>query len=103
MKTSKLTIGFVVALFTIVMASQSQVDAASPGHKSATNIVETLRAAAASGDLAYRLTTPDEFKALAGVPLKQQTQKDGDSNVLILEYPQSHAVFTHIGETFPYT
>lgn len=46
-----------------------------------------IRSAAADGKLAYKLTTPDEFKTIAGQPTKEWTEDDGDK--ILMEYPGS--------------
>jgi hypothetical protein len=68
-----------------------------------TNIVETVRSAVKTGELAFRLTTPAEVKALLGSPEKEDTRKDGDGTILLLDYPGVQAVFGRFGENAPYT
>jgi hypothetical protein len=68
-----------------------------------TNIVETVRSAVKARELAFRLTTPTELKALLGAPDKERTEKEGDSSFLILEYPGVQTVFGHFGENTPST
>jgi subtilase family protein len=47
----------------------------------------TLRAIRA-GDLRFRLTTPDETRALLGPPDRQSSRRDGGMEVVDLEYPK---------------
>ncbi len=52
---------------------------------------DIIRSAAADGKIAYRLTTPDEFKAIAGQPTKEWTEYDGE--LICMEYPGIKARF----------
>jgi hypothetical protein len=67
------------------------------------DVVEAARAAAQSGQLLYRLSTPDEVKALLGPPGKETKQNDGDGQVLMLEYPDVRAIFRKLNPTSPFT
>jgi len=58
---------------------------------------DIVRTAAAEGKLAYKLTTPDELKSIAGQPTKEWTEDDGE--VIWMEYPSIRAVFLGKGET----
>ncbi len=49
------------------------------------------RQAAADGRISFKLTTPEEFKALAGLPAKESTEADGQ--IILLEYPDMRARF----------
>jgi hypothetical protein len=51
----------------------------------------------------FRLTTPDELKALLGTPKKELSEPDGDSSLLTLEYPRVEAVFQRLQSQAPYT
>ena len=55
------------------------------------DISSLVRQAAADGRISYKLTTPDEFKAIAGQPTKEWTEDDGD--VILMEYPGIRAKF----------
>ncbi|MBL7187327.1 MAG: hypothetical protein ISS70_13480 [Phycisphaerae bacterium] len=44
-----------------------------------------VRKAASEGRIAYKLTTPDEFKALAGKPTREWTESDDE--IIYLKYP----------------
>jgi len=66
-----------------------------------TKVIEKVRSAAREGELAFRLTSPEELKALLGTPKKEHTQKDGNSNVLLIEYPNVQAAFVRFGENGP--
>jgi serine protease AprX len=46
-----------------------------------------------SGKIAYKLTEPEEIKALLGEPLKQQEGKDGGMQMLGYEYPDLQIAF----------
>jgi len=52
-----------------------------------------LRRAAAEGKLAYKLTTPEELKALLGPAVKETTKTDGGMEVLDLDYTDVQAKF----------
>jgi hypothetical protein len=55
--------------------------------------VERARRAAADGDLVFRLTTPDELKALLGAPTEESTRDDGGMEELLLSYSGMQAKF----------
>jgi serine protease AprX len=50
-----------------------------------------VRKAAAEGRIAYKLTTPEEFKAIAGRPTRERTESNGE--VICMEYPGIQARF----------
>jgi len=58
---------------------------------------DIVRTAVAEGKLAYKLTTPEELKAIAGQPTKEWTEDDGE--IIWMEYPSIRAVFLGKGET----
>ncbi|MHC4329276.1 MAG: S8 family serine peptidase [Planctomycetota bacterium] len=60
-----------------------------------------VRKAAADGLIAYRLTTPDEFKAIAGQPIREWTASDDDE--IYLKYPGIRATFFGKGIKTPHT
>ncbi len=88
-------VGLVVFIPTVHAAADTS--SASPS----TNIVQMARSAVKSGELVFRLTTPEELKALLGAPEKERNEKEGDGKILILEYPSVQAVFGQFGEN-PY-
>ncbi len=90
------------AIATVFLAFSVELSG-STAQNPATNIVETVRAAVKTGELAYRLTTATELKALLGAPGKEDTRKDGDGSVLRWEYPGVEAIFGRSGENAPYT
>ena len=67
------------------------------------NVAEAARAAAKSGELCFRLTTPAELKALLGPPAKAHEENNGNGKALILEYPGVRAIFGRFGEGAPYS
>jgi serine protease AprX len=71
-------------------------DAAPP----AKSLVEKARQAAGAGRLAYRLTTPEELKAVLGPPVTEDRKRDGGMEVLTLRYPGLTAQFGGMWE-FP--
>jgi|GEM_PF-275397 len=50
-----------------------------------------VRKAAAEGRIAYKLTTPEEFKAIAGQPTKEWSESDNE--IIYLKYPGMQASF----------
>jgi len=54
---------------------------------------DLVRRAVADGRLAFKLTTPDEFKALLGAPTQENTKADGGMETLALAYPGVQAMF----------
>jgi serine protease AprX len=55
--------------------------------------VDLARRGAAEGTLAYKLTTPEEFKALLGSGAKETRKNDGGMEILDLSYPDVRARF----------
>ncbi|UCE50576.1 MAG: hypothetical protein JSW47_10510, partial [Phycisphaerales bacterium] len=49
------------------------------------DVLNLIRQAAAEGRIAYKRTTPEEFKQIAGKPTKEQVSTDGE--VVEMEYP----------------
>jgi len=49
--------------------------------------------AVADGKIAYKLTTPDELKALLGTAEKEAVRNDGGMEILELKYPDVQATF----------
>jgi hypothetical protein len=93
--------GLVLACALPGIAIHAQPTPGNPPTTDKTNIIETVRSAAKEGELAFRLTSPDELKTLLGTPEKEHTQKDGNSNVLLIEYPNVQAAFVRFGENGP--
>ena len=54
---------------------------------------DIARRAAAEGKLAYKLTTPDEFKALLGPAANEAVRNDGGMEILELKYPDIMVMF----------
>ena len=54
---------------------------------------EIARSAAAGGKLAYKLTTPEEFRALLGPAENEKMTKDGGMDILDVSYPGLKARF----------
>jgi subtilisin family serine protease len=59
-------------------------------------IAEKVRQAAKDGTIAFKLTTPEEFKELLGPATTEGTEKDGDADVLTLHYGDTQALFVKI-------
>lgn len=68
----------VLCLFTTSFCTES-TKSAEP------SLADTIRQAAAEGKLAYKLTTPDDFKAIAGQPTREWTEEDDE--IIMMEYP----------------
>jgi serine protease AprX len=65
---------------------------------------EIARRAAAEGKLAYKLTTPEEFRALLGLAENEKTTKDGGMDILDVSYPGLKARFVRMREfSVPFT
>lgn len=65
---------------------------------------DIIRSAAKQGRLAYKLTEPEEFKALLGPALNESTKKDGGMEVLFLKYPGVQVIFGRFWEhSAPFT
>ncbi len=63
------------------------------------SLSDIIYQAVAEGKIAYKLTTSDEFKAIAGQPTKEWTEEDGE--IILMDYPSIRAVFlTHKDVTF---
>lgn len=63
---------------------------------SAQSVLERTRQAAREGKIVFKLTTPEEFKELLGLPQKEEKQRDGDADLLRLHYPDIQALFVRI-------
>jgi len=87
--------------WAVAISQADQVGAPAAASQPA-NVAETARAAAKSGELCFRLTTPAELKALLGPPAKAHEENDGNGKALILEYPGVRAIFGRFGEGGPY-
>jgi len=57
------------------------------------DLIAKIKNGLKSGKIAYKLTEPDEIRALIGEPLKQQERKDGGMQMLGYEYPDLQIVF----------
>jgi serine protease AprX len=64
--------------------------------ESSSDIASRVRQAAQKGTIAFKLTTPDEMKGLLGPPEKEEKQRDGDADLLILRYGAAQALFARI-------
>lgn len=91
----------ITGVMLIAWNANSQPAAPSPDPQ--INVAQKVHSAVETGQLAFRLTTPAELKALLGTPQKEHREKDGESSVLLLEYSGIQAVFTHFAESSPYT
>jgi serine protease AprX len=62
------------------------------------NSAEIARRAAAEGKLAYKLSTPEELKALLGPASKETKKNDGGMEILDVSYPDLKARFGRMRE-----
>ncbi len=56
-------------------------------------LITKIKKGIKSGEIAYKLTTPEEMKSLLGEPLKQQEDKEGGMQMLGYEYPDIQMAF----------
>ena len=84
-------------ILTIMLGIFTTSVCAKPDTATKPSLANIIRSAAADGKLAYKLTTPDEFKAIAGQPTKEWTEDDG--NIIWMEYPGIRARFFGKPET----
>jgi hypothetical protein len=63
--------------------------------------IALIRQAAADGRISYKLTTPDEFKAIVGRPTREWTESDDE--VISMEYPGIRVRFLGKPELWPHT
>ena len=82
------TIALILILCSPIISICAGTD--TPTKSSPTDIV---RQAAEEGKLAYRLTTPDELKALLGPADNETVRNDGGMEILELKYPDIHVIF----------
>jgi hypothetical protein len=94
-------IGSIAVSGLIAFAWSTEAAEITPPEGGTTNIVEAVRSAVRAGELAFRLTTPAEMKALLGKPEKERTEKDGQRIVMHLSYPGVQASFGQFGENAP--
>jgi serine protease AprX len=87
-----LTIAILLSLLTITV----HVEAARKP-----NPVEIARLAATEGKLAYKLTTPEELKALLGPAEREMMKRDFGMDILELYYPGVRAEFSRMREFSP--
>jgi subtilisin family serine protease len=62
-----------------------QNDNQQPDRSSSKDVLTLVRQAAAQGRISFKLTTPQEFKEIAGQPTKEWTYEDGE--VIYMQYP----------------
>jgi serine protease AprX len=73
----------------------------SNSNKPDTEAIALVRKAAADGRLAYKLTTPDEFKAIVGRPTREW--KEANDELICMEYPGIRVMFFGKPELWPHT
>lgn len=85
MKQSGIKISLILScLFTLAILAQ--------GGKNV-ELISKIRDAIKSGEIAYKLTEPEEVKTLLGEPLKKTEAKDGGVQMLGYEYPDIQIAF----------
>ncbi len=80
-------------LAVLLMLSGTCLLAAEGQQSQTRSVVEKAREAAAEGKLAYKLTTPEQMKALLGLPTGEQTEQDGGMELLNVRYTDVFARF----------
>jgi hypothetical protein len=55
--------------------------------------VESVLTATKSGALAFRLTTPEDFRGIVGQEIRSRKERSGERELLTLELPGAEAVF----------
>jgi hypothetical protein len=99
-KTLLLAVGIGAAL----VARQGCLAASAENAAPNPSPVDAVRAAAQSGTVAFRLTTPEELIAVLGQPQKTREVRDGDMIGKVLEFPRVNASFGKFREfAGPYT
>ncbi len=56
-------------------------------------LINKIKEGIKSGEIAYKLTTPEEIRALLGEPLEQQEDREGGIQMLGYEYPDIQMAF----------
>ncbi len=70
---------------------RKQNDNQEPDRSSKKDVSTLVRQAAAEGRISFKLTTPEEFKEIAGQPTKEWTEADGE--LILMEYPAIQVKF----------
>ncbi len=91
LKSELVKAAFLVLLITICVSVE--IKAASKPSS-----VEIARNAAAEGELAYKLTTPEEFRELLGPAKEEKMTKDGGMDILDVSYTDLKARFGRMRE-----
>ena len=90
-------VAFLILLTTLFVSVNAEA-ASKP------STAEIARSVAADGKLAYKLTTPEEFRALLGPAENEKTTKDGGMDILDVSYPGLNARFGRMREfSAPFT
>jgi serine protease AprX len=84
-------------IVAVLTSLQAACLAGAPGAP-AQSLVEKVRQGAQEGKIAYKLTTPQELQELLGPPDQQERQREGDADLLILQYGAAQAVFAKPGQ-----
>ncbi len=77
----------VAAAVLILLGLVMTLVSAGPDTTTKQSLADIVRSAAEQGRLAYKLTGPEEFKALLGPARNESTKRDGGMDILFLEYP----------------
>lgn len=88
---------YLVAMLTIILGLFAAPASAKPNTVTNRSHADIIHQAVAEGKIAYKLTTPDEFKAIAGQPTKEWKEDDG--NIIWMGYPGIRARFFGKPET----
>ncbi|OHB72956.1 MAG: hypothetical protein A2Z25_13370 [Planctomycetes bacterium RBG_16_55_9] len=96
---SNVLLALAISLLLLIIAGSAGANAATQSSPA-----EIVRRAAQEGKLAYKLTTPEELKALLGPAEKEAVKRDGGMDILDLYYPGVRAQFGRMREfSVPFT
>ena len=83
---SAILIGLCAAPLWVAQKASAQTD----------SVVEKARQAAAERKILYKLTTPEELKAVLGPAVSESKDRDGGMEMLVLQYPDVTARFARM-------
>ena len=84
---------YTVIVLTLILCSPVISFCAQTDIQTKPNPADIARQAAADGKIAYKLTTPDELKALLGHAEHETVRNDGGMEIIELKYPDIQAMF----------
>ncbi len=94
----------VAAVAAILLGLVTSCISAEPNTTVKPSHADIICDAAEEGKLAYKLTEPEEVKAMLGDALNERTEKDGGMEVLFIQYPDVQFIFSRKGaHSAPFT